>query len=112
MIAAKFSATSRCTRRMVVGFLQARVLFVFEVRDLWPESLSYPQSVWAATNRKTICTLAKIAGFLYGKANRIVVVTAAFKDHLIKHWNIPSEKISVIENGVENHLFSPQNTNA
>jgi colanic acid biosynthesis glycosyl transferase WcaI len=86
------------------------VPFVFEVRDLWPESLS---AVGVGSDKsKMHRTLAKIAGFLYGKANRIVVVTAAFKDHLIKHWNIPSEKISVIENGVETSLFSPQNTNA
>jgi colanic acid biosynthesis glycosyl transferase WcaI len=87
-----------------------RVPFVFEVRDLWPESLS---AVGMGDQVKIMNRiLARIAGFLYGKANRIVVVTAAFKDHLIKHWNIPVDKISVIENGVETTLFSPQNTNA
>jgi colanic acid biosynthesis glycosyl transferase WcaI len=87
-----------------------RVPFIFEVRDLWPESLS---AVGVGSEQSLMHrALGKIAGFLYGKANRIVVVTAAFKDHLIKHWNIPADKISVIENGVETSLFSPQNTNA
>ena len=51
--------------------------------------------------------LGKIAGFLYRRCERIVVVTRAFKEHLIKHWRIPSQKISVVENGVETDLFSP-----
>jgi colanic acid biosynthesis glycosyl transferase WcaI len=85
------------------------VPLVFEVRDLWPESLSAVGmgSQTSLTHR----ILAKIAEFLYRKATRIVVVTPAFKDHLIKYWQIPASKISVVENGVETSLFSPQNTN-
>jgi len=52
-------------------------------------------------------TLAKIAGFLYRSADRVVVVTSAFEDYLVEHWQMPREKISVIENGVETQLFSP-----
>jgi colanic acid biosynthesis glycosyl transferase WcaI len=86
-----------------------RVPFVFEVRDLWPESLA---AVGMGGDKSLMHrALAKIAGFLYRKSNHIVVVTAAFKDHLIKHWQTPPGKISVIENGVETSLFSPQNTN-
>jgi len=51
--------------------------------------------------------LGKIAGFLYRSCDRVVVVTAAFKDHLITHWQMPPEKISIVENGVETDLFSP-----
>jgi colanic acid biosynthesis glycosyl transferase WcaI len=87
-----------------------RVPFVFEVRDLWPESLSAVGM--GGKNSLMNRALAKLAGFLYGKADRIVVVTPAFKDHLIKHWNIAADKISVIENGVETNLFSPRNTDA
>jgi len=36
-----------------------------------------------------------------------VVVTAAFKPFLIANWNVPSEKIFVVENGVESDLFAP-----
>ena len=85
-----------------------RVPFVFEVRDLWPESLS---AVGAGSETSLMHrSLAKIAGFLYRKASRIVVVSPAFKDHLTKHWQVPAEKISVIENGVETGVFGPQNT--
>lgn len=82
-----------------------RVPFVFEVRDLWPESLA---AVGAGDGDSMLHrTLAKIAGFLYRNCDRVVVVTPAFEDHLIKYWDLPRNKISVIENGVETDLFTP-----
>ena len=82
-----------------------RVPFVFEVRDLWPESLA---AVGAGDGDSMLHrTLAKIAGFLYRNCDRLVVVTPAFEDHLIKYWDLPRNKISVIENGVETDLFTP-----
>jgi glycosyltransferase involved in cell wall biosynthesis len=83
-----------------------RVPFVFEVRDLWPESLAAVGM--GSANSSLHRTLGKIAGFLYRHSERIVVVTPAFEAHLVKHWNVPREKISVIENGVETDLFAPQ----
>ena len=83
-----------------------RVPFVFEVRDLWPESLA---AVGMGKGDSLLHrSLAKIAGFLYRHADRIVVVTPAFEEHLVEHWNVPREKISVIENGVETQLFAPE----
>ncbi len=80
-----------------------RVPFVFEVRDLWPESLA---AVGAGAEGTLLHrTLGAIAGFLYRRADHIVVVTPAFKDHLIRYWNVPAEKISIVENGVETDLF-------
>lgn len=80
-----------------------RVPFVFEVRDLWPESLA---AVGAGSEGSLLHrTLGAIAGFLYRRADRIVVVSPAFKDHLMRYWNVPSPKISVVENGVETDLF-------
>jgi len=82
-----------------------RVPFVFEVRDLWPESLA---AVGMGGNNSMLHkTLAKIAGFLYRRADRVVVVAPAFEDYLVEHWRVPREKISVVENGVETQIFSP-----
>jgi glycosyltransferase involved in cell wall biosynthesis len=82
-----------------------RVPFVFEVRDLWPESLA---AVGAGGEGGALHRLlGVIAGFLYRRADRIVVVTPAFKDHLIRHWQVPEQKISIVENGVETDLFRP-----
>jgi colanic acid biosynthesis glycosyl transferase WcaI len=82
-----------------------RVPFVFEARDLWPESLTAVGM--AGSSSLLYRALARIAGFLYRHADHIVVVTPAFEDYLVKHWRVPREKISVIENGVETHLFAP-----
>jgi colanic acid biosynthesis glycosyl transferase WcaI len=83
-----------------------RVPFVFEVRDLWPESLA---AVGMGNENSLLHrALAKLAGFLYRHSDRIVVVTPAFEDYLVKHWRVPREKISVVENGVETQLFAPQ----
>jgi colanic acid biosynthesis glycosyl transferase WcaI len=78
--------------------------FVFEVRDLWPESLA----AVGIGNQSSLLhrSLAKIAGFLYRSCDRLVVVSPAFKEYLIEHWQVPAEKIFVVENGVETSLFS------
>jgi len=82
-----------------------RAPFVFEVRDLWPESLA---AVGVGdTDSLLHRALGRIAGFLYRQADRVVVVTSAFEDYLVGHWHVPREKISVVENGVETQLFSP-----
>ncbi len=83
-----------------------RVPFVFEVRDLWPESLA---AVGMGNGDSLLHrALAKIAGFLYRRADRVVVVSPAFADYLVEHWRVPRETISVIENGVETKLFAPE----
>lgn len=79
------------------------VPFVFEVRDLWPESLA---AVGMGREQSALHRgLAGIAGFLYRSSDRLVVVTPAFKEHLIRHWRVPAEKIFVVENGVDTRLF-------
>jgi colanic acid biosynthesis glycosyl transferase WcaI len=79
--------------------------FVFEVRDLWPESLA----AVGVSNENSLLhhALGAIAGFLYQRADRVVVVSPAFRDHLIQRWRVPEEKIAVVENGVETDLFAP-----
>jgi len=80
-----------------------RVPFVFEVRDLWPESLA---AVGAGSEGSLLHrTLGAIAGFLYRRAQRIVVVAPAFTNHLMRYWNVPAAKISTVENGVETDVF-------
>src|SRR5713226_3569420 len=60
-----------------------RVPFVFEVRDLWPESLT---AVGVGSGNSLLHrSLAAIAGFLYRNCARVVVVTPAFKKYLIEH---------------------------
>ena len=81
------------------------VPFVLEIRDLWPESL---EAVGVSGQRSLmIRVLGGVARFLYRNCEHIVVVTDAFKDHLVREYSVPTEKISVIENGVETEMFTP-----
>lgn len=82
-----------------------RSRFVFEVRDLWPESL--PAVGVGGADSIVYRSLARLAGFLYRNSDHVVVVTPAFKEYLIRQWRVAPEKISVVENGVEAELFSP-----
>jgi len=87
-----------------------RVPFVFEVRDLWPESLA---AVGVGDQNSLLHrALGVIAKFLYTRSDRIVVVTPAFQQHLMQHWSVPAEKIDVVENGVEADLFAPASSAA
>src|ERR1051326_4345661 len=82
-----------------------QIPFVFEVRDLWPESLI----AVGADNKDSLLyhALSAIAKFLYQRAQLIVVVAPAFKHHLMREGRVPAEKIAVVENGVETDLFAP-----
>jgi glycosyltransferase involved in cell wall biosynthesis len=82
------------------------VPFIFEVRDLWPESLV----AVGVSNAKSVLnrSLARIAAFLYRNADHIVVVTPAFREFLVSRWHIAAEKISVVPNGVETKIFTPR----
>jgi glycosyltransferase involved in cell wall biosynthesis len=86
------------------------VPFIFEVRDLWPESL---EAVGAsAQNSLLMKILRKVAGLLYEHSTHVVVVTNAFKTYLQEHWKVPEGKISVVMNGVDHKLFQPQDSSA
>jgi colanic acid biosynthesis glycosyl transferase WcaI len=87
-----------------LSFTRNRPL-IFEVRDLWPESLA---AVGVGSEDSLLHhALGKIAGFLYERSDKVVVVTPAFREHLIGRWRVPPEKIAVVENGVETDLFAP-----
>jgi glycosyltransferase involved in cell wall biosynthesis len=82
-----------------------RVPFIFEVRDLWPESLI---GVGLAGSKHPLYRLiGKLADMLYRHSDHVVVVSPAFKDYLHRHWDIPLDRMSIVVNGVEQDLFSP-----
>lgn len=87
----------------VVGTCKRRP-WIFELRDLWPESI---RAVGAMKESRVLDFLEKVELFLYRKATAIVSVTHAFKDNLIKR-GIDGAKIHVITNGVDLSRFSPR----
>jgi len=87
----------------VVGRFK-RVPYVFELRDLWPESI---RAVGAMKESRLLDWLEKLELFLYRKAAAVITVTNAFRDNLILR-GIPGEKIQVVTNGVDISRFSPR----
>ena len=81
-----------------------RTPWVFELRDLWPESI---KTVGAMQQGKAIEILEKIEIALYKDADRVVAVTDAFKANLISR-NIDATKIDVVTNGSNVELFFPR----
>lgn len=78
--------------------------WIFEVRDLWPESI---KTVGAMKQGRIIDWLEKIELALYRDADKVVVVTNAFKKNLIER-GIDTDKIEVITNGSNMELFYPR----
>lgn len=87
----------------VVGVMH-RIPFVFELRDIWPESI---KAVGAMGDSWVIRFFEKVEMLLYRKASRIVTVTHSFKHKLIQR-GIDADKIDVVTNGVDLVRFQPR----
>lgn len=85
-----------------------RAPFALEVRDLWPESIS--GSGVGNQGSLLIRSLRALCGFLYRACDHLVVITPAFKREIVKTWGIPSDKISIVQNGVDTELFTSVNS--
>lgn len=81
-----------------------RVSWVFELRDIWPESI---RAVGAMRQSRMLDLLEKIELFLYRKSSAIVTVTHAFRDTLISR-GVDGDKIKVVTNGVDLGRFQPR----
>ena len=81
-----------------------RVPFVFELRDLWPESI---KAVGAMRESVALRWIERLELFLYRRAARIVAVTHAFK-RVLGERGIDPAKIAVVTNGADLSRFAPQ----
>ncbi len=91
----------------VAGNLIAKwkqVPFVFEVRDLWPESIVAVGALSAG--HPVVRGLEVLEEGLYQRAAKIVVVTESFRDRLVDR-GVPASKIAVVRNGVDLGRFVP-----
>lgn len=79
-----------------------RAPFVFEVRDIWPQSAV---ELGVLKNRWAILALEAIEMHLYRRAALIIPVAESTRDYLVAK-GIPSEKIKVIPNGVDLRYLS------
>ncbi len=78
--------------------------WIFELRDLWPESI---KTVGAIKQDLLIKILEKIELGLYKSADKVVAVTEAFKQNLIAR-GIDGNKIEVVPNGANIEKFFPR----
>lgn len=81
---------------LLVGTLRGRP-WVFEVRDLWPESI---RAVGAMRDSAVLDRLEGLAGWMYRRADLVVPVTEAFRTHLLGR-GVPDERIRVVTNGID-----------
>jgi glycosyltransferase involved in cell wall biosynthesis len=72
-----------------------RIPYIFEVRDLWPESAI---DLGIVKNKLIIKLSYWAESFIYKNAKKINVLTPAFKNHLIKYKEISEKKIFMIPN--------------
>ncbi len=86
-----------------VGLMKRRP-FVFELRDLWPESI---RAVGAMKNSAALDWLEKVELFLYRKAALIVSVTHSFRQDLARR-GIDPQKVAVVTNGIDAGRFRPR----
>lgn len=80
-----------------------RVPYVFELRDLWPESI---KAVGAMRPSAVLRLLEKLELFLYRRAALIVSVTAAFRADLARRGIDPA-KVAIVTNGIDLDRFRP-----
>jgi glycosyltransferase involved in cell wall biosynthesis len=85
-----------------------RIPYVFELRDLWPESI---RAVGAMQDSRWLDRLERVELFLYRKAAAVVSVTNSFRQNLIKR-GIEPDKIHVVTNGVDGSRFTPRQKDA
>jgi colanic acid biosynthesis glycosyl transferase WcaI len=85
---------------LLISVLRRRP-WVFEIRDLWPDSIR----AVGATKSPLLRLVERMELFLYARSDRIVVVTEAFRDNLVSR-GVPAEKIDVVRNGIDLDVFS------
>lgn len=78
--------------------------WIFELRDLWPDSI---KTVGAMREGVTLKLLEKIELFLYRDAAGVVALTDAFKRNLVAR-GIRADKIEVVTNGSNLDQFKPR----
>jgi len=98
-------ATSTPLTVGIPGYIASRLKrapFVFEVRDIWPESLIL--SGWVTGKELYIRLMTRLEAFCYRKAAKILLVSKGFEERLIERGLKP-EKLKTIPLGADGNMF-------
>jgi len=82
--------------------------WIFELRDIWPESIRAVGAI--SGDSKIFMILEKIELRLYKRSTRVISVTESFKQNLISR-GIDGSKIKVVRNGANLSRFSKREKN-
>jgi len=88
----------------IAGFVAARrrgVPFVFEVRDLWPDSIA---ALDVLREGAVLRALRRIEMGLYREAALVVGVAHSTRDELVRR-GVDAEKIVIVPNGADSDVF-------
>lgn len=78
-----------------------RVPFVYQIQDMWPETLS---ATGMFNNKRLLRWIGRFALWVYGKAHDILVSSPGFCRNLVEK-GVPSQKIHVISNWVDPQTY-------
>src|SRR5687768_11515190 len=95
----------------VAGLIAAtcrRIPFIFEVRDLWPESAV---ALGELKSKRAIAAAEKLELLLYRRAARVIGVTKGICQRLVER-GVAKSKIALISNGANTDLFTYQEESA
>ncbi len=81
-----------------------RIPLIFEVRDLWPESAIATNVI---TNRYLIAIMFWVEKLLYKHSRKIVVLTPAFQENIVRRFPDFKDKIELVTNGADFDLMQP-----
>lgn len=98
-------ATSTPLTVGIPGYIGAKlkgVPFVFEVRDIWPES--FIRSGWVTGKELNIRMMGWLEVFIYNHAAKILLVSRGFEKRLIER-GFPAEKMKTILLGADGGIF-------
>jgi glycosyltransferase involved in cell wall biosynthesis len=85
-----------------IGLLR-RIPYIFNIHDMWPETLAATGMLPSSIAAKWLGTLAR---FVYRRAAAISVVSPGFRRNLIEK-GVPANKIHVIPNWADEDVYRP-----
>lgn len=80
-----------------------RIPFVYQVQDMWPESLA---ATGMLNNKTALDYVRRAADIVYRKAKLIYVISPGFRKNLLSK-DVPDSKIKVVSNWVDTDFYYP-----
>jgi colanic acid biosynthesis glycosyl transferase WcaI len=80
-----------------------RTRFVFNVQDLWPETLA---ATGMLNDKRVLALIGRVANWVYAASASVIVISPGFRRSLLAR-GVPSDKVHVISNWVDTEHYRP-----